>query len=277
MTNYNEIIGELQKRKVQLEASIAIANKKIEKLPEGKLRISYCRGNPQYYKIIDSADTHGKYIKKSDFKIAQELAQKDYLKKIIDVAQEELKIVKRAIGAGTNFPKTKEDNQGIITPEAVYDSLKKERKILVSPLLISDDEYARRWSEEQFRISTYKPEEKIYTTRRDEMVRSKSEMVIADMYFEIGVPYRYECELRLKSGVIKYPDFTLLNKRTREVIYHEHLGRMDDEKYRKKNLRKIEEYRRNGIFVGKNLILTFEEDGCPFNIREFEKSIREII
>jgi len=29
--------------------------------------------------------------------------------------------------------------------------------------------------------------------------------------------------------------------------------------------------------VGKNLILTFEEDGCPFNIREFEKSIREII
>lgn len=106
MTNYNEIIGELQKRKVQLEASIAIANKKIEKLPEGKLRISYCRGNPQYYKIIDSADTHGKYIKKSDFKIAQELAQKDYLKKIIDVAQEELKIVKRAIGAGTNFPKT---------------------------------------------------------------------------------------------------------------------------------------------------------------------------
>jgi hypothetical protein len=190
MTNYNEIIGELQKRKVLLEASIAIANKKIEKLPEGKLRISYCRGNLQYYKIIDSADTHGKYIKKSDFKIAQELAQKDYLKKIIDVAQEELKIVKRAIGAGANFPKTKEDNQGIITPEAVYDGLKKERKILVSPLLISDEEYARRWSEEQFSISTYKPEEKIYTTRRDEMVRSKSGMVIADMYFEIGVPYR---------------------------------------------------------------------------------------
>ena len=63
----------------------------------------------------------------------------------------------------------------------------------------------------------------------------------------------------------------------REVIYHEHFGRMDDEGYRKKNLRKVEEYRRSGIFVGKNLILTFEEDGCPFNIREFEKSIREIL
>ncbi len=130
----------------------------------------------------------------------------------------------------------------------------------MSPLLISDEEYARRWNEEQFRISTYKPEGKIYAIRRDEMVRSKSEMMIADMYFEMGIPYRYECELRLKGGVVKYPDFTLLKKRTREVIYHEHLGRMDDEKYRKKNLRKIEEYRRNGIFVGKNLILTFEED-----------------
>ena len=246
-------------------------------MPEGKLRISHCKGNPQYYNIIDSADTHGNYIKKSDIEIAQQLAQKDYLKNIINAAQEELTIVKRAIGAVSNFKETKADNKGVITPEAVYDSLKKERKIFVSPLLISNEEYARRWNEEQFRISTYKPEEKIYITRREEMVQSKSEMLIADMYFEMGIPYRYECELRLKSGVIKYPDFTLLNKKTREVIYHEHLGRMDDEKYRKKNLRKIEEYRRNGIFVGKNLILTFEEDGCPFNIREFEKSIREII
>ena len=277
MINYNEIMGELQQRKAQLETAIAIAHKKIEKLPEGKLRISHCKGNPQYYKIIDSADFRGKYIKKSDIDIARQLAQRDYLKKAIGAAQEELIIVKRAIGVVSNLKNTKADNQSLITPEAVYDGLKMKRKILVSPLLISDEEYARRWSEEQFRISTYKPEEKIYTTRCDEMVRSKSEMVIADMYFEIGVPYRYECELRLKSGVIKYPDFTLLNKRTREVIYHEHFGRMDDEKYRKKNLRKIEEYRRNGIFVGKNLILTFEEEGCPFNIREFEKSIREII
>ncbi len=277
MTNYNEIIDDLHHRKAQLEATIAKAQKNIEKLPEGKLRISHCKGNPQYYKIIDSADTHGKYINKSDIKIAQQLAQKDYLKKIIGAAQEELAFVKRAIGAGANVKETKVNNQHFITPEAVYDSLKKERKIFVSPLLISDEEYVRRWSEEQFRVSTYKPEEKIYTTRRGETVRSKSEMVIADMYFEMGIPYRYECELRLKSGVVKYPDFTLLNRKTRKVIYHEHFGRMDDEKYRKKNLRKLEEYRRSGIFVGKNLILTFEEDGCPFNIREFEKSIREIL
>ena len=65
MINYNEIMGELQQRKAQLETAIAIAHKKIEKLPEGKLRISHCKGNPQYYKIIDSADFRGKYIKKA--------------------------------------------------------------------------------------------------------------------------------------------------------------------------------------------------------------------
>ena len=251
--------------------------KDLEMFPEGKLRVSHCKGNPQYYKIVDPSDTRGKYINKNNIKTAQLLAQKDYLKKLLSAAQEELAIIKRAIGTGISAKETEADNYMIRTPESVYDSLKKERKILVSPLLISDEEYARRWSEEQFRISSYKPEEKIYTTKRGEMVRSKSEMMIADMYCELGIPYRYECELYLRGGGCKYPDFTLLNRKARKVIYHEHFGKMDDEKYRKKNLRKLEVYRRSGVFVGKNLILTFEEDGCPFNIREFEKSIREIL
>ena len=31
------------------------------------------------------------------------------------------------------------------------------------------------------------------------------------MYYELGIPYRYEAELRLRNGKRKYPDFTLLN------------------------------------------------------------------
>lgn len=78
-----------------------------------------------------------------------------------------------------------------------------------------------------------------------------------------------------KKIICKYPDFTLLKVKTREIIYHEHLGLLDDEEYRKANLAKLEEYRKNGIYQGKNLIITYEGTGCPLNIKEIRAYVQE--
>ena len=51
---------------------------------------------------------------------------------------------------------------------------------------------------------------------------------------------------------------------------------LDDDDYRKKNLRKISDYRKNGIYTGKNLILTFEGLGNPFNINDLKKNMSEM-
>jgi hypothetical protein len=96
------------------------------------------------------------------------------------------------------------------------------------------------------------------------------------MYYELGIPYRYECALKLPNGKIKYPDFTLLDTKRRRLIYHEHMGLMEEDRYRKDNLSKVNEYRKNGIFIGKNLVLTFEGPGYPFNIADIKKSTEEI-
>ena len=61
---------------------------------------------------------------------------------------------------------------------------------------------------------------------------------------------------------------------SRQEIYHEHMGLIDDKEYRMHNLQKIEEYRKSGIFAGKNLFITYESSGCPLNIREIEKCVR---
>ena len=63
---------------------------------------------------------------------------------------------------------------------------------------------------ENYNTNPYYPEQKVYPTKKDEMVRSKSEVMLADMYCEMGIPYRYEAELVLKNGKKRYPDFTLL-------------------------------------------------------------------
>lgn len=48
-------------------------------------------------------------------------------------------------------------------------------------------------------------------------------------------------------------------------MYWEHLGMMDDSNYVENALQKIALYEQNGIFPGKNLILTYETGKNPIN------------
>ena len=111
-------------------------------------------------------------------------------------------------------------------------------------------------------------------------VRSKSEKIIADKYYERGIPYKYEKPLLLKKQaktITIRPDFTTLNKRTRMQRYHEHFGKMDDPQYARKALEKIRLYENNGIFIGEQLILTFESSEQPLDNREFELLIEKYL
>ena len=93
----------------------------------------------------------------------------------------------------------------------------------------------------------------------------------------MGVPYRYEAPLKLKNGKIRYPDFTILDIKNRKIYYHEHFGLMDDIEYVETNLIKLEEYKRSGIYPGKNLIITYEAEGCFLNIKDVRKMVVEIL
>ena len=142
--------------------------------------------------------------------------------------------------------------------ERVFTELNRYRKELVSPIIMTEEMFVKQWENEKYKTNSYCPEEKVYITKKGDYVRSKSEVLLADMYYELGIPYRYEAQLCLKNGKKKYPDFTLLKASTKEIIYHEHMGLMDNDEYRRANFEKLDEYRRNGIYLGKNLIITYE-------------------
>ena len=256
----------MNKRKTYLGNLITVLEKKLQGLPEGKLRISKNKGIPRYYWIKSSTDTHGKYIVKKDKELIEKLAQKHYMEKLYAIVSEEYEDVNKYLNKYSK-----------LQPEQVYDDLNDYRKDLVKPMVISNERFIKIWENETYNVNPYHLEEKVYPTKKDEFVRSKSEVMLADMYYELGIPYRYEAELCLRNGKVKYPDFTLLNVQTREIVYHEHLGLMDDEQYRKANLMKLDEYRRNGIYLGKNLIITYEAEGCYLNIREIRDMCRGIL
>lgn len=262
----NLLFQEMTKRREYLEELETEIAKILVKSPDGKLRVSKCRGLPSYYHIIDAKDTRGKYLSKKEPNVIWQLAQKDYLQKLQKEVKEELSDIEMYLS-----------RHGEKQLEEIYESLNEYRKKLVIPWVITDEMYVEQWKKEAYETNLYYQEEKVYQTKNDELVRSKSEMLLADMYYELGIPYRYEAQLLLKTGKKKYPDFTLLNPKTREVIYHEHLGLMSNEEYRQSNMEKLNEYRRNGIFLGKNLFVTYEGEGSYLNIREIKKMVKEIM
>ena len=78
------------------------------------------------------------------------------------------------------------------------------------------------------------------------MVRSKSELLIAEALLEAGVEFEYERRLTL-GGVSRYPDFTIEDDISGRKIYWEHLGMLDNQSYRAKWEQKLAWYRKNGV------------------------------
>ena len=86
----------------------------------------------------------------------------------------------------------------------------------------------------------------IHRTARGEMVRSKSEVIIADHLSNNGIEYGYEQPLTIE-GVTKYPDFTIEDMESGLMFYWEHCGMLHMPNYRRRWEEKLEWYRSHGI------------------------------
>jgi hypothetical protein len=93
--------------------------------------------------------------------------------------------------------------------------------------------------------TAFRPEGLVHGTRTGILVRSKSEVIIADALSSLGLSYKYEEPLRSPKDPDDFvlPDFTVYYEG--EVFYWEHLGRLSDEHYRRRWEDKEEWYVRN--------------------------------
>ena len=70
-------------------------------------------------------------------------------------------------------------------------------------------------------------------------MRSKSEVIIANLLHANRINYRYEEPLEV-GGLTKLPDFTIVDDNTGERYYWEHLGMLSDGAYRRRWEEKVE-------------------------------------
>jgi hypothetical protein len=123
----------------------------------------------------------------------------------------------------------------------------------------------------------------IHKTLRGEMVRSKSELVIADRLHSNGVDYLYEHPLTL-SGRTRFPDFTYEDDESGRKFYWEHCGLLVDPIYRTRWEAKLKWYRENGILPWQDgggatgtLIVTKDSEKQGISSPEIENLIRTVI
>lgn len=98
-------------------------------------------------------------------------------------------------------------------------------------------------------------EGKIHRTLAEVMVRSKSEVIIANMLFDREIAFEYETPLYAPDGSFYLPDFTITWRGER--FFWEHLGLLVRDEYRRKWETKKAWYKKH--FPGR--LLTTEESG----------------
>jgi hypothetical protein len=74
----------------------------------------------------------------------------------------------------------------------------------------------------------------IHRTSSGRVVRSKSELLIAERLDATGVVWHYEKPFRGVDGRVVYPDFTIDDIETGVTYYWEHLGMLADPAYRRR-------------------------------------------
>jgi ATP-dependent exoDNAse (exonuclease V) alpha subunit len=118
----------------------------------------------------------------------------------------------------------------------------------------------------------------IHRTRKGHMVRSKSELVIANLLFDENMAGSYEYEKPLDGTVVPgrvYPDFSFADAAGDRIIW-EHLGMLDDPDYKEGWDWKEDWYRRNGYEIGRNLFTTEERAGQGLDSAKLKALIDDI-
>lgn len=98
-----------------------------------------------------------------------------------------------------------------------------------------------------------------HRTAKGELVRSKSEVTIANMLYDRGIPYHYE-EMLWLNGSHVAPDFTIAVRGENRVKYLEHCGLITDPGYFRNYCNKQYAYVTAGLQIGRDVFFTYEDE-----------------
>lgn len=215
------------------------------------------RENGQQYQIT---------LRPEDNVLFKQLKDKRYIK-------EALPILENKINACKEF----------LEIDSIYDPLQIERTLptqYASPnvhgIFLPDDIYPIEWNNGTCINNGLYTKDLKHITSHGVKVRSKSEALIGTQLEHHNLNFQYEPEVKC-GRQLYYPDFAILQPVLRRIVYWEHLGLIENPEYVLHNLKKLNDYSSHGIYLGINLVLTYETKEQPLTIDIIEDKIDEIL
>lgn len=261
------MIQNLDSRLSKLQAQRDYLRHKLSTFPEGELSI---QKNGSYHRWIIKTEEKKTYCPKSNRSLAELMALKKYYSLLLLEVEEELSLL--------NSYKNKFSSASCSTDLSASDLLSEaspyyellQTHFAKNKLPVS----VQKWCAEVYETNSSHPENLIHTTLAGHKVRSKSEVIIANLLYTNGIPYRYEAALILNEMTI-YPDFTILHPTSQQLFYWEHFGMMDKNNYCDAACNKLKSYCYNGIYPSMQLITTYETGKVPIRSEQVQQIISQ--
>lgn len=246
------------------------AERSYKSRPEGTLIVSERPKSVQYYHQLAGGGKYKRtHLHKTQDKTIRRLAQAEYDGAFLKEAYSLLNELEALARLGA-------ERSAMVMYDALsrpYEILRKVRKELVTPYVLPREEYIKKWLTAPYHQKGINSDISAFMTENEERVRSKSEKIIADKLYHMGIPYHYEEQLVL-GGVTVHPDFTILDSRERTVCYYEHFGMMQNLEYCRNALSKMAMYEKAGYRLGREFFCTFESEDNPLDVRVLESVFR---
>lgn len=247
-------------------------NKMLQSSPDGMLMSSIQNGKRFFLHAVASGEYPSgqkKYRRRvidKDSNMIRQLAAKEYARIALQLIERNMRVLELAHNGLKDF-----------TFKEIRTQMKKPYSYLPEEALAGirhhgiDDKRLKEWAEAAYEQSAYKPEEKIHTTSRGLKVRSRAELLIAEMLYRYGIPFRYEQVIH--AGKYEFaPDFTFLGADGLE-FYWEYCGMMSVAHYVDRQIWKRGVYEGIGMYEWSNVIYTYDEKDA-IDMREIEFIIR---
>ena len=243
------------KEDIKIEMKLLQAYEHSETLSAtGRLNCKTIRGNPEFYEILEGEQA--KHIHPKDLEKIIQLRTKGFIKKSIKILKKNLKQQRKLLESYQSY------------------ELREIEKKLVDAY---NEEKLEKWLQRHYIQNPYHREHKKYMTSFGLLVRSKTEMIIAELLQAAGIPFHYDEEVVLFDAEgnehVFYVDFVIMTPSGKR-LYWEHFGLFDQETYREKSFRKIKVFYDNGIVLSENLIITMEAEQNGLSIPSIERVIK---
>jgi len=169
---------------IEARNDLEIAKKRLDILiskgTKSQIKMKRIKGSIYVYKRTDSSQTNGTYIKKDNAKEIRPLIQKLYNIRLKEAVEEEKKQIETCIAIlrETDTSQT-----------AVLKSIPSEMHRYINTDVFNDKDAVEEWRREVYMGNNPIRFEKAFKTSNGDMVRSKSELIIAETLKDFKVPY----------------------------------------------------------------------------------------